>query len=496
MGIVIKQGSISGIITYLGAFIGFINSVILFPAFLSTEQVGLLRAIPSIAFMLLPMVQLGTAQALLKFAPELKKKSEGIAQLLGLISLGVLIGAIIVTILILGFKGQFIQLFVEKSPLINDYIHVIIALIFIVATYSLFETYSRILLKIIAMNVIKEILLRLFTSLLVTLYFLQFLSLTQMVNGLILIYALALLALVLYIAYLGELKISFQLKGLDKDFIKRISNFSLYSMIGASGAYIILNIDQLMVSSMLGLDENGIYTTAFFFAIMIELSKRAILQITTPLISESFENGRLDEIQKMHRQLSINQMIVASLFFIGIVANLDNIYALMPNGDAYSLGKNVVIIIGLAKLIDMTFANNSEIIVMSQYYRFNVITIVCLSGVLVLLNWLFIPIYGIDGAALASLISIFCFNLIKMFFIKWKLKITPFTLGNLKVLVILIVVFSIGYFMPNMGPALVDALIRSAIITLIFVSLVLIFKVSPEVTGIYRKHIKNRILGL
>ncbi|PIB34791.1 hypothetical protein BFP72_04910 [Reichenbachiella sp. 5M10] len=495
MGVVIKQSSISGIVTYLGAFIGFVNTVVLFPAFLSTEEVGLMRVLPSIAFMLLPMVQLGATQALIRYAPEFKKKPEGLPQLLGLIAIGVLIGATLVATVLFAFQRQFVRMFEENAALINDYLYAIAALIFLVGLYSFFETYCRVLLKIIVMNVIKEILLRVMTSILVSLYFLHYLSLDGMINGLILIYAVSLALLIGYIVYLRQFRFTFRFDTLDPQQIKTIANYSLFSMVGASGTYIILNIDQLMVSNMLGLEANGIYTTSFFFAVMIELSKRAILQITTPLISESFENNRLDEIQKMHRQLSINQMLVGSLFFIGIVANLDNIYALMPNGDIYAAGKYIIILIGISKLIDMTFSNNNVIIVMSKHYRFNVVSILCLSVLLILLNWLLIPLYGINGAALGTLIAVAVFNLVKMIFIKWKFNITPFTLNTVKMLAIFAAVLLPALYIPQLPNPYWDIVLRSSFISLLMAILVLSFRVSAEVTGIYNKYIRHKLPG-
>ncbi|UXP31773.1 oligosaccharide flippase family protein [Reichenbachiella agarivorans] len=495
MGIVIKQGSISGIITYLGAFIGFFNTIILFPAFLSPEEVGLIRVIPNIAFMLMPIVQLGTSNALIKFAPEIKKKEDGLAQLIGLITLATLIGSTLMSLVIYIFKSDFVRLFEEKSPLINDYLPVIVILIFVLALYSLLENYSRVLLKIIAMNLIKEILQRVMTGILVLLYYFDWIDLDSLIYSLIVIYGTSLILLIGYLTSLGQFKISLQFHSIDREVFWRMATFSLYSIIGASGAYIVLNIDEIMVSSQLGLSENGIYSTAFFFAVMIELSKRAILQITTPLIAQSFENGRIDEIQKMHRQLSINQMIIASLFFIGIVSNLDNVYALMPNGDVYSLGRNVVIIIGLSKLIDMTFANNSEIIVMSKYYRFNMVTILCLCGIMVVLNLYLIPLYGMDGAAYATLISITIFNLVKSIFIQWKLNINPFSLNTLKMLGVISVTLIIGLYFPLISSPILDLGIRSAVITVSLIAMILFFRVSPEVTGIFNKHIVKRFMS-
>mgnify|MGYP004150682039 CR=1 FL=1 len=59
-------------------------------------------------------------------------------------------------------------------------------------------------------------------------------------------------------------------------------------IISGFGNIIILNIDILMVSALLGLSNTGIYTTAFYIGIIIEMPRRAISQISLPIISNHF----------------------------------------------------------------------------------------------------------------------------------------------------------------------------------------------------------------
>lgn len=487
LGIVIKQSSISGIFTYLGAFIGFINTFVLFPAFLSEEQIGLIRVLPSIAFMAMPMAQLGLTNAIIKFSPEFKRL-KNLDEVISFSLVSVLIGAFIVTSLIYLSKDFFISLFRENSVLLNEFFYVAILLVFILTLYTLLEVISRILLKIIMMNFIKEILVRVFTSIAVSLYFIGIIDSTQLISSLLLIYGTALLLLAGYLIHLKAFKLSFALNKISKNQLTRLVNFCFFSIIGSSGAYIILNVDQIMISSILNLKQNGIYTTSFFFAVLIEMSKRAVNQITTPLISNSFENNEISEVKKIYQQLSINQMVIGALLYIGIVINIDNVYAMMPSGDIYAAGKYIVVIIGMAKFIDMTFSNNGEIIVISKYYKFNVVSLIILSILLVVFNWLLIPIYGINGAALGTLLATTIFNLIKMIFLKMKLQISPFRFNNLKMLGVMVITLLVGLFLPKIETIILDSIYRSVLVILTFVFLVLSLNVSPEITGLYKKY--------
>ena len=251
-----------------------------------------------------------------------------------------------------------------------DYFFVTIVLILIFSITSVYEVYSRLFLKIIVQNIIKEVLIRVLIAVAVTLYFLHFISFHQMVIGLILVFGMALVALMSYVYYLGELKFSLRFEQIDRSFLKRLSLYGLFVILGASSNGIVLNIDQLMITSYINLSANGIYAIVFYFAVMIELPKRAIAQITSPLIADSLENQNIDHVRKIYQQTSINQMVVGFLFFIGLVCNLDNLFSLMANGDEYATGRYVVYFIGFAKLTDMAFSNGSSIISLSKYYKF------------------------------------------------------------------------------------------------------------------------------
>lgn len=484
LGIVIKQSSISSVFTYLGTIIGFANTVILFPAFLSAEQIGLLRVIPSAAFMIMPLAQLGLGRTLVKFAPEVRKSPDGLANFTSILLIGISIGFAISSLIILVFRVPISSLFVESSPLLNDYLLVVIGMILVLALYTFMEAYGRIFLKIIFLNIVREILVRMMLSISVLLYFLKWITFHQMVLGLIIIYSTALALLIGYLVYNRELRLGTYFKPFDKPFWKRVTSYAGFSILGTGGGYVILNIDQVMITSLIGLDANGIYTTAFFFAVMIELSRRAITQITTPLVSEFFENKDLDSIKKIHQQISINQMTIGVLFFIGVTCNLKSIYALMPNGEIYQAGTAIVYLIGLSKLIDMTFSNNGEVITMSDHYRFNVISMVILAMLMIVFNFFLIPKFGINGAAMATLGAVLLYNVIKLVFIKKKLGFTPFTLSNLWLLLIGLFVFALGYFMPAFGHPILDVLIRSSVVTLIYGAIVYYLNISKEINSI------------
>jgi len=248
-------------------------------------------------------------------------------------------------------------------------------------------------------------------------------------------------------------------------------------------------IDSMMVSAMLGLASNAIYTTAFYMATVIEIPKRALSQITMPLISKAFEQKNINEVSTLYRKTSINQFIIGSLLLIGVWINLDNIFDLMPKGENYELGKWVVIIIGFGKLMDMLFGPSSEIIVLSKYYRFNIILIVMLAAIVIISNNILIPRYGIEGAAWGSAFALITFNVIKFIFIYVKFGIHPFEWGTVKVLGIALITLLVNSILFKSGLVFVDIAFRSIVVTLVFATLIVWSKASEDANGIFRRMI-------
>jgi O-antigen/teichoic acid export membrane protein len=241
------------------------------------------------------------------------------------------------------------------------------------------------------------------------------------------------------------------------------------------------------------LSQTGIYTTAFYIGMVIEIPRRAISQISIPFISENIKNNKIKEIEKNYKEVSLHQMLIGILFFILVVTNLDNIFSLIPNSNEFIKGKDVVYIIGLSKLIIMFFSYNSELISLSKYYRFTVITIIILAFVSIILNLILIPKYGMIGAAYASLISIAFYNIIKFIFIKLKMKISPFSINSFKIILIGLLVFYISnYLIPSSDNPWLDILIKSLSSTSIYLILIYKIKVSEKFNDLINQIIKIR----
>jgi len=485
MGIVIRQSFYSSIFSYLGAIIGFVNVLILFPAFLTEENIGLYRAIQNASLLLLPFAQFGLHASTLKFFPEVERKENGQREFLGFMLLLVTIFYLLFLCLYFIFEHQIHGYFQERAQDLVNSFHLVLILVLILSFQTVIESYSRSLLKTVFPNFLRDFFLRFLISISVLLYAGKFISFDMLLQSLIGIYFLVLIILVIYLAGSSSFKISFPRLASFGSLGKRIINYSMYSFIGFTGSMIILNVDSVMVSSMLGLAKNGIYVTAFYMGLIIELPRRALNQITTPLLSKGVEENNKKEIQSLYKKTSLNQGLIGALIMLGVLVNLDNIFVLMPQTEIYSTGKYVVIFIALGKLIDMMAGQNGEIILFSKYFRFNVLATLILGLITILSNLIFIPRFDITGAALASLLSLFLFNLVKMIFVSAKLSMHPFSINTIKVILITSFTYFIVSWIPPM-PLWIDLAVRSLLVIILFLGLILLTNASDEITALAR----------
>ncbi len=483
MGIVIRQSIKSSALAYIGVAIGYVNVLWLYPYFLSTEQVGLFRLIQSSAYLLATFGQAGLAQSFIKYYPEFKKEKGFLSAAL----IGGSLGFLLLCLISILFREPILSYFATESSLFVEYFQLTLLITYLIILFQLLEAYSRSLLSIVPPTLLKDIGLRLFTMISIGLYGFELIDFNLLVYLLLAIYGLATLGLLFYFLKRGELHLSLNFQFLRDGKLKSILKYGLFSLIGAGGTQIILQIDSIMISGSLGLEETGIYTIAFFIGIVIEMPKRAITQLSSALLSQSFNKNDMAAVKKLYQQTSINQLLIGSLLLIGIWANLNNIYSFIPNNEAYLTGINVVLFIGLGKLSDMAFGANGEIIVMSKYYKFNVIAVAILAALTISLNLILIPAYGIEGAAIASFIAMLSFNLIKYIFVWWKFGIQPFDWSTVKMIAIVGVVLVVNHFLAAQENQLIDLILRSTIIGTLLLSMAYALKVSDEFNGLVKQ---------
>jgi O-antigen/teichoic acid export membrane protein len=209
------------------------------------------------------------------------------------------------------------------------------------------------------------------------------------------------------------------------------------------------------------------------------IPSRALGRIAVGVISEAFKNENIHEIKSLYKKSCNSQLAIGLLLYIGIWVNIDNIMHLLP--PEYAAGKNVILLIGAGYLIDMGTGINYLILLNSKYYRYDMYFMVFILFLTVLSNYVLIPIYGIEGSAMATAITIAGYNILRWVFLYIKLNMQPYDGNTLKLLTIGVISFLPGYFLPQMNTLIFDIAIRSLMVGGLFMLLMFKLKAAPEI---------------
>ena len=161
----------------------------------------------------------------------------------------------------------------------------------------------------------------------------------------------------------------------------------------------------------------------------------------------------------------------------------------------YYAAKYAFFFLALAKYIDMATGLNGYIIVTSKKYKSDLWFMFSLIVATVLMNLVFIPIYGILGAALATFCSVTLYNLLRLIFVQYYYKMQPFTINCLWVLIITVAVWGIESQIPYLHNKYVDIAVRSTVITVLYSGAILYFKLSKDVNDLIYNYTKIKFFA-
>lgn len=177
--------------------------------------------------------------------------------------------------------------------------------------------------------------------------------------------------------------------------------------------------DQLMIKFMRGSEELGVYSAAFKISQLISLPLMAINAVTAPKFSQAYSKNKLFEL-KILAQESTTIIILTTVPLIFIILLFPG-WILSFFGNDFVVGKIVLRIVAIGYLVSAVCGSVGYLMQMTDNQVIVQNVLLVTTGINIILNFLMIPIYGIIGAAIASLISKVIFNITLLFYVKSKL---------------------------------------------------------------------------
>jgi len=488
MGIIRKQSIAGTFIAYIGVILGFITTAILYPEVLSKAEIGLLRLLVSISVIFAQFSGLGFTAVTLRNFPyfrNLKENHHGFFKLVLLINL---IGFVLAMLIFFAIKPWLISQNIEKSYLFVEYIGYLIPLIFFTTFFNALDSYYRAVYNAVKGSLYKEVYQRIFILAAVLLFYFNTIDFSQLVLLYVIAICLPTLILAWSIHRSGNFVLGDYRGFITKDMARNMRSVAIYGIATSFSGVLILNIDIVMINDMLGLADTGIYSITFYFGTLILIPSRSVIKIAVIVIADGWKSNDREKIMEIYDKSNRILSAIGLLLFLGLMLNLDQVFDIL-NPD-FEPGRLVIVFIGLANLIEMFTSVSQYIISNSKNYKVISWFLFIFAALLVITNLIFIPLYGLVGAAIASLISRFIYNFMSWVYVYYKYKMQPFRWSYIALIAIGLIAYFAGSLTPDFEWYVHTIFTQSAVFTSVFIVLLYLLKFSDDINQTIDNSIK------
>ena len=491
MGVIAKQSIKGALANYLGVVIGAVTTFFVVTDLLTQEEIGLTRVLVDAAMLFAGLAQLGTNASILKFYPVFQDEETRDHGFFGWTLILPLVGFALVSLLFFLFKESIVRHYSQNAILIVDYVYLLLPLTFFMLYMTVFETNASVLKHIAVPKFVREVIVRVLNLVAYLLYGHRVISLDVFVWCFCSSYAVATVINLVYLTTLGKISFRPDWRFVDRKMLREVLVYTLFMTATVLAGNVKLFNSILLASE--GLALAGIYTIACYIANVIEIPYRSLGAISSPIISEAMQGGDMAEVQRLGRQVSLHQLLVASMLLFFIWINLRPLFAVIPNGEDFLSGINVVMFLGLANIINSTLCIAGNMLNFSRHYAFSLLFISLLTGAAILFNRWFIPLWGATGSACATLLAYLLYFIPLLTFIKVRLGVSLFTWKQAHVVFLTLALFGLNalweWLVAPLFPAgiawmAVQALVRTALFALLAYWAIRRMHISPEVDRI------------
>ena len=500
MGVVARQSIKGTIANYIGVAIGLVTTFFVQTKLLTAEEIGLVEVLAQSALLFSGLAQLGTNSSAIRYYPYFKDEDSRDHGFFGWTLIVPFIGFLIFLTVFFIFKGAISNTFGDKSKLFVDYVDFVIPLAFLMLYLSVFETNSNLLLRIAVPKFIREVGLRIMLLVIYLLYGFDIISLKGLVIFFCSSYGIATLLNIIYLLSLKRISFKIDLKYISRKLKNDFIFYTLFMITSALAGNITPLLNKFFLAGKEGLFTAGIFTIAVNIAMVVEMPYRSLGTISKPMISEGIASSNIKEVNKICQSVTLHQLIAGAMIFFVVWANLDLFFDLLPNGEIYRAGKWVVFIIGLSRLFNSVLGIGGTALGYSKYYYFSLIFTILLTASSIILNIILIPLWGMTGASIATLVAYMIFYTLLLAMVKWKLGVSPFSWADLKVLLVIVMMFLVNtlwakYLSPlciygfdgGLIGQFADAILRTGIIVLAGIMTIYRMNVSYQMNEIIQK---------
>ena len=480
MGIIINQSIKNTIITYFGFGIGAINALFLYTIFLGKMNYGIVAFVLSAANIMMPLMAFGVQNTLIRFYSKYNSEEER-DNFLSLMLFIPIVFILPIAVILYFFYPQITYFILNENPNVAPFLWLIPLVGIFMGYFEIFYAWVKVHFQSVFGNFLSEVLTRVIILILLFSVNQNWIQKDTFVYSLSIVYGFQCFAMMVFAMRVKMPFFKFQLPKNTKE----IFIYSFFIIATGTVSVMLIDFDKVMIPAYQNISNNAFYSVAVFIAMVIMVPSRAMMQIIHPITAQLLNENKFEELGVLYKKSAINLQVFGGFIMLGIFLNCTELYQLIPQ--EYSGGIAVVFLIGLSKFYDLILGNNTAIILNTKYYRWFLFFSIVLIALMIVLYMFLIPIYGIVGAALATLIAVIIYNTIKLLFVFWKMNLFPFTIKTVYSFGIISFVFLLFYFWDFQFHPILNIVFKSILITIVYGLLNYILKISIEINQILDK---------
>jgi O-antigen/teichoic acid export membrane protein len=476
---IIRQQTIKGsFVSYIGAILGFVNTSLLYPNLFAIDQIGLIAWLGAITTVAAQFSTLGFNNVTARLFPYFRNENVNHNGYLFILFWVGMAGFAMSLIAYFILQPIALETYQDESPLYLNYLIYLLPLVFFTLFYNLFEGYNRVMYDAVSGTFFRDIVFKVLNLIFLILFWQNVIDFSQFIFLFVLAYCSPTVLLFILLWVRGQISFKSNLKFITPELRKSMTSVSLFGIMNGLSDKLANQIDRIMIEGFIGLGPTGIFATMTNFGTLVSMPSRSLRKIASTVIAEAWKKNDLKTISQIYSQSGLHQFMLGCLLFIGIWINIDNIFEIVS--DRFIDGKYVVLFIGLAHVIQMLSGVSGVILQSSSYYKMQTVFMMMYGLLVIITNVIMIPMWGITGAAIASLTATFFFNLSKYLFLLKKYKFQPFNYRYFLVIIISLLAYYAGTLLPKLDWFVFDIAIRSLIVGGVYLILSFVFRISKD----------------
>ena len=487
MGIIARQSIKGTIVTYLGVFVGFLTTFFVLTRFLTTEEIGLARVLIDTGTLFIGLAQLGTSSSIIRFFPyfNIDKSDRSHSGFFFWTVIIPLFGFALFTFLYWLLHDSIAAVFSEKSDLFVNYYYAVLPLAFFMLYQTIFETNANVLMRIVFPRAVRELFLRLFLLAVYLLYAFRIVSMDGFIILLCGAYGLAALMNIIYLFVYGHISLKPDFHFVTASLARQYVLYTLFQITAAVATVLAPFISSYYITATMGLEYTGIFAIATYIATMVAIPNRSLNAIANPQLAQTTKDNDHEGLSRLLRQVCNNSFLIGAFILTAIWLNIDLIFLILPNGSTYAVAKYVVLFLAIAQLTIATFNATTSVLNYSRFYYLSLLYSFVLTVTAILFNNWLIPLYGMNGAALANLLSYLIYFALMLLTLALCIRIHPFSTGHLKTLVLTLALFALGFAIDQLTGSissigLIGPILLKNVLWLLALLIAFRWRISPE----------------